>query len=274
MPVAKRVVLIAAGMVWLVLCVPAQTNAPPAGNGQQATPPVVSPPEGHKESSSPGQVSLILSETLGVDFAPYLNKSVLPRIRDNWCPLMPEEAKSPIRKKGEVAIEFSILKDGSVAGMRLDGSTADTHMERAAWGGILNSNPFPPLPAEFEGKYIKLQLLFTYNVDHKPNESASHIACLPSLGISPSGPVTVVAGSTQQFSASVEGGGIATVKWAIGGDQCAKSDCGTVSPSGLYTAPGKLPEPPNIVVTATQTSEPFTSASTHVTIIAPSSTNQ
>jgi TonB family protein len=92
----------------------------------------------------------VLSDTMGVDFGPYLAR-VLHDVKVNWYELIPESARPPIMKKGKVAIEFAILKDGSVAGMRLeqDGSSGDAALDRAAWGGITASNPFPPLPQEF-----------------------------------------------------------------------------------------------------------------------------
>ena len=68
-------------------------------------------------------------------------------------------------KKGKVSIEFAIMKDGSVAGMRLVSPSGDVSFDRAAWGGITGSNPFPPLPSEFRGKYLALRFHFYYNPD-------------------------------------------------------------------------------------------------------------
>ena len=106
----------------------------------------------------------VLSDTMGVDFGPYLQR-VLHDVKMNWYNLIPESARPPIMKKGKVAIEFAILKDGSIAGMKLeqDGSSGDTALDRAAWGGITASNPFPPLPSEFVGQYLALRFHFFYN---------------------------------------------------------------------------------------------------------------
>jgi TonB family protein len=106
----------------------------------------------------------VLSDTMGVDFGPYLSR-VLQNVRQNWYNLIPEVARPPIMKKGKVAIEFAITKDGSVAGMRLVGSSSDVALDRAAWGGITASNPFPPLPTEFKGQYLELRFFFFYNPD-------------------------------------------------------------------------------------------------------------
>jgi len=114
----------------------------------------------------------VLSDTMGVDFGPYLNR-VLHDVRQNWYNLIPEVARAPLMKKGKVSIEFAIMKDGRVAGMRLtspDGSSGDSALDRAAWGGITASNPFPPLPGEFEGQYLALRFHFYYNPDRNDLE--------------------------------------------------------------------------------------------------------
>jgi TonB family protein len=106
----------------------------------------------------------IMSDTMGVDFGPYLQR-VLQDVRNNWYNLIPEVARPPLMKRGKVSIEFAILKDGSVAGMTLRGPSGDVSLDRAAWGGITGSNPFPPLPGEFRGQYLALRFHFYYNPD-------------------------------------------------------------------------------------------------------------
>jgi TonB family protein len=86
-------------------------------------------------------------------------------VKQNWYTLIPEAARAPLMKKGKVSIEFAIPKDGKVAGLQLEGSSGDVSLDRAAWGGITASNPFPPLPAEFGGQYLALRFHFYYNPD-------------------------------------------------------------------------------------------------------------
>jgi TonB family protein len=104
----------------------------------------------------------VLSDTQGVNFGPYLSK-VVDAVRRNWYTLIPEEARAPEMKRGELAIEFVILPDGKVAGMRLTSPSGDVLLDRAAWGGITASNPFAPLPTEFHGPYLALRFRFLYN---------------------------------------------------------------------------------------------------------------
>jgi TonB family protein len=103
----------------------------------------------------------ILSDTQGVDFGPYLQR-ILQDVRENWYHLIPESASM---KKGKLAIEFAITKDGKVADLRLAASSGDVALDRPAWGSITASNPFPPLPTEFTGPYLALRFRFYYNPD-------------------------------------------------------------------------------------------------------------
>lgn len=108
----------------------------------------------------------IITDTQGVDFGPYLSR-VVEAVRMNWYNLIPESARSPLFKQGVVGIQFYILPDGKVAGMQLYGPSGDVALDRAAWGGISASNPFPPLPSAFHGAYLGLRFRFFYNPNRK-----------------------------------------------------------------------------------------------------------
>jgi len=118
---------------------------------------------GQSGAKTVGQLD-VLSDTMGVDFGPYLAR-VVQNVRANWYNIIPEVARPPIMKKGKLSIEFAILKDGKVAGMKLATGSGDVALDRAAWGGITASNPFPPLPQEFGGQYLYLRFNFFYNPD-------------------------------------------------------------------------------------------------------------
>ncbi len=104
----------------------------------------------------------ILSDTQGVDFGPYIRR-ILADIKRNWIPLIPEEARPPLNKQGETLIRFTILPDGRIAAMNLDGSSQDTAIDRACWGGITGVGQFPPLPANFKGPNLELRVDFFTN---------------------------------------------------------------------------------------------------------------
>jgi TonB family protein len=104
----------------------------------------------------------ILSDTLGVNFGPYIQRVIYDTKRA-WYPIIPAIAQPPISKQGRVLIRFKILPDGSVAAMTLEGPSGTTSLDRAAWGGILGANPFPPLPKNFKGPFLELRFYFIYN---------------------------------------------------------------------------------------------------------------
>jgi TonB family protein len=106
----------------------------------------------------------ILSDTMGVDFGPYMQR-LRRAVQEHWDPLIPQSAMPPEMKRGTVIIEFAILKDGKVAGLRVINGSGDTALDRAAYGAITYAIPLPQLPANFSGDYLLLRAHFLYNPD-------------------------------------------------------------------------------------------------------------
>ncbi len=78
------------------------------------------------------------------------------------------------------------------------------------------------------------------------------------------------ASSTEQFFAQVSGASNQSVTWtvasAVPGSGCAGTACGSVSASGIYTAPALVPSPNAITVTATSQADPTKFASATVAL--------
>ena len=106
----------------------------------------------------------VLSDTMGVDFNPYLRR-ILREIYTTWLPLIPEEARPPLNKQGTTLIRFSILPNGEIGAMHLDGSSHDDALNRAAWGSITGVGQFPPLPPQFHGPNLELRIHYLVNKD-------------------------------------------------------------------------------------------------------------
>lgn len=81
------------------------------------------------------------------------------------------------------------------------------------------------------------------------------------IAVSPA-TATVVKGATQQFNASVQGTSNTSVTWSVTGG-------GTISTTGLYTAPAAVPNPAAVTITATSAAEATKSATATVTVVEP-----
>ena len=93
-----------------------------------------------------------------------------------------------------------------------------------------------------------------------PNKTMSITFSIPAVavGVSPASP-TVILGATLQFTAPVGNATNTAVTWSMTG-------AGTISSTGLYTAPATLTTPSSATVIATSVADPTKSAGTTLTI--------
>ena len=103
----------------------------------------------------------LLSDPMGVDFRPYLTQ-VLAAVKRYWLLIWPESAR--MGRSGRVALQFSINRTGGVPKLVIASSSGVDSLDRAAVAAVSGANPFPPLPRDFRGDLIKLQLNFAYNI--------------------------------------------------------------------------------------------------------------
>jgi TonB family protein len=114
------------------------------------------------KSPMPGKLGSslqLLSDPEGADFGPYLIR-VLSAVRRNWYAVIPESAR--LGRTGRVVIQFAISRDGGVPKLVIASPSGLDALDRAAVASISASNPFPPLPPEFKGGQVRLQLNFNY----------------------------------------------------------------------------------------------------------------
>jgi len=105
----------------------------------------------------------IMSDTQGVDFNPYIQR-LLATLKRNWYAVMPESAL--LGDKGVVYTTFQINSNGSVPppDPMLERTSGKDALDNAAMSAIHASNPFEPLPSQFHGPYLKLRIIFIYNI--------------------------------------------------------------------------------------------------------------
>lgn len=112
-----------------------------------------------------------------------------------------------------------------------------------------------------------VQVTATSHAD--PTKSATANVTVTSditLSMTPN-PASVELGATQSFRAAVTSSGHpdTTVRWSLSGTACP-SACGTVDSSGTFTAPGILPSPASVTLTAQSAADPSKQVSAAVTI--------
>jgi outer membrane biosynthesis protein TonB len=118
----------------------------------------------HDEQRSERRGDLeVLSDTMGVDFGPYLDRLKF-QVQKEWYSLISISAQT-LGKKGKLTIDFAILKNGKVVGLKIISPSGDITLDRPAYGSINGSNPFQPLPVDFKGQYLQLRFRFYYNPD-------------------------------------------------------------------------------------------------------------
>jgi TonB family protein len=149
--------------------VPDPINRPPTPAGGGGTivgdigdSSLVNPNSVHAPSPGDAKSNLqLLSDPKGVDFKPYMIQ-VLTAVRRNWLAIIPETAR--MGRRGRVVIQFAIDRSGAVPKVVIAEPTGADILDRAAVAAISASVPLPPLPKEYTGDQIRLQLAFSYNM--------------------------------------------------------------------------------------------------------------
>jgi TonB family protein len=230
-----------------------------------------------KESKQPDRGTThgpldILSDTGGMDVHPYLDR-VLPLLKHNWYIRVPESAEM---KRGKLTVLFYILKDGRITDVHYGESSGDPELDQAAYDGVADSSPLPSLPAEFNCKFLRLQIHFYYNIEVPSEHHPDNMVPCVSTKISSVAPFAirvspalaeVFTGAKQRFVATLTGDLNAKVEWRLSGSGCSGSTCGTVSSDGLYSAPSRIPSSPKVIVTAVLANDPTETATATVTVV-------
>ncbi len=87
--------------------------------------------------------------------------------------------------------------------------------------------------------------------------------------VSVNGAATVTLGSTAQYAANVSGSTNQTVSWTVNQAAGGNAQLGTISATGLYTAPATMPSSPTVSIAATSVADPAVSSSISIALQAP-----
>lgn len=83
------------------------------------------------------------------------------------------------------------------------------------------------------------------------------------------GTANVELGGSMTFAAKVEGSSNKAVTWSVNGMQGGSSATGTISATGVYTAPSVLPDSATLTITAVSAANPASSGQAVVTLVKP-----
>jgi hypothetical protein len=98
---------------------------------------------------------------------------------------------------------------------------------------------------------------------------SSMVTIVPPISVSVApAAATVQVTQTQTFTATVTGSANQMVTWSLSGTGCGGSACGTITSTGVYTAPSTVPSPATVTVRATSVADPTKSGTATVTVAA------
>ncbi len=102
------------------------------------------------------RLSVEVSENPSAGLRSYL-EGVLAQVKQNWSESWPAAGGS-----GRVVVQFRVNRNGLIPKLTVVSSSAELARTKAAVAAIANAIPFPPLPSEFEGDHLLLQVAFAY----------------------------------------------------------------------------------------------------------------
>jgi hypothetical protein len=89
------------------------------------------------------------------------------------------------------------------------------------------------------------------------------------VAVCPSSVASLQTNNTTTFTADIVGTSETAVTWEVNGIAGGNSTYGTISSSGVYTAPSSVPSPATVTVQAVSMADPTASAATPLTVTAP-----
>lgn len=134
--------------------------------------------------------------------------------------------------------------------------------------GMINSNGLYKAPNSAPAGPVTIRAVLTINSEKQASATVT-VTTAPqtvAVTISPA-TATVPVGQSQQFTAGVTGSPNTAVTWKVGDVVGGNATVGTISVTGLYTAPSVVP-PGNVAVNAVSQADPTKSATAVITVTA------
>jgi TonB family protein len=118
---------------------------------------------GPPSRGSAGCGMLLKTDTEGIDFNLYMRDTYLS-VKKRWFANMPPSLEKG--QQGTNAVEFHVLKDGSVPkdSIKMVVSSEKSDFDAASLQAVQEAAPFNHLPEKFSKPFIVLRFTFYYNV--------------------------------------------------------------------------------------------------------------
>lgn len=104
----------------------------------------------------------VLGDTGGLDLTPYLRPNV-HFVQHNWRKLTMVDAIGASHAASDLAVEFTVSRDGSLSGAKLTQSSGDSVLDQAALEAVSRASPFQELPSNYGGQSLALRVRLHYN---------------------------------------------------------------------------------------------------------------
>jgi hypothetical protein len=152
-----------------------------------------------------------------------------------------------------------------------DGRTISTYLWSIASGNgtLTSTNTADTSVVTPNSGSVTVRLTVTDDAGRQNTADWSFVATGVGVTISPTSASVQASGGTQTFTATVTNASNTGVTWRVNGVTGGNGTVGTISTSGVYTAPASVPSPATVTVTAVSVQDPSRSASAQVTITAP-----
>jgi TonB family protein len=104
----------------------------------------------------------VLSDTQGLDLTPYLRLNT-HFVHRNWQKLTTPEVIGSSHAVSELAVEFTVSRDGSLSGAKLVQPSGDSVLDKAALEAVGRASPFAELPSSYAGQLLALRVHLHYD---------------------------------------------------------------------------------------------------------------
>src|SRR6266852_2681680 len=135
---------------------PVPDNAAPSNGGR------MTPPTGYQQTTGYASNGVQMQGPTGGDFAgryPAYVEAIRRRISQNWIQSSIDPAARASRTIHATAT-FTINRDGSVRDIRITLSSGNSSFDTSSLRALYDSNPMPPLPADYSGSYVSVTFDF------------------------------------------------------------------------------------------------------------------